>query len=39
VGQSISYATVVSMLKSLVSVALLFVANTLSKAVRKESII
>lgn len=39
VGQSISYATVVSMLKSLVSVALLFVANALSKAVRKESII
>jgi len=39
VGQSISYATVVSMLKSLVSVALLFVANAMSRAVRKESII
>ncbi|MFB9277136.1 ABC transporter permease [Cohnella cellulosilytica] len=39
VGQSVSYATVVSMLKSLVSVALLFFANALSKVVRKESII
>lgn len=39
VGQSTSYATVVSMLKSLVSIALLFLANTLSKLLRKESII
>ncbi|WP_310829233.1 ABC transporter permease [Paenibacillus pedocola] len=33
------FATAVSMLKSIVSVALLFAANTLSKAVRDESII
>lgn len=39
VGQSTSYATVVSMLKSLVSIALLFMANALSKLLRKESII
>jgi putative aldouronate transport system permease protein len=39
VGQSTSYATVVSMLKSLVSVALLFAANAMSKLIRKESII
>ncbi|MNC39920.1 putative multiple-sugar transport system permease YteP [compost metagenome] len=33
------FATAVSMLKSLISVFLLFTANTLSKAVRGESII
>lgn len=39
VGQNISYSTAVGMLKSLVSVALLFFANGLSKVIRKESII
>lgn len=39
VGQNISYSTAVGILKSLVSVTLLFFANGLSKAVRKESII
>lgn len=38
-GSSISLATAVSMLKSVVSVALLFVANRLSKIVRGESIL
>lgn len=38
-GQNISFATAVSMLKSLVSIALLFSANWLSKLVRKESIL
>ncbi|GIP15003.1 sugar ABC transporter permease [Paenibacillus montaniterrae] len=39
VGYNFSFATAVSMLKSLVSVFLLFVANQLSKWVRGESII
>lgn len=39
VGQNISYSTAVGILKSLVSVGLLFFANGLSKVVRKESII
>jgi putative aldouronate transport system permease protein len=39
VGQNISYSTAVGVLKSLVSVALLFFANGLSKLLRKESII
>jgi len=39
VGQNISYSTAVGVLKSLVSIGLLFFANGLSKAVRKESII
>ncbi|MHB1454095.1 MAG: ABC transporter permease [Saccharofermentanales bacterium] len=39
VGQSISYSTAVGVLKSLVSVSLLFFANGLSKVIRKESII
>jgi putative aldouronate transport system permease protein len=39
VGQNISYSTAVGVLKSLVSVALLFFANGLSRVVRKESII
>lgn len=39
VGQNISYSTAVGVLKSLVSVGLLFFANGLSKVVRKESII
>jgi putative aldouronate transport system permease protein len=39
VGQNISYSTAVGVLKSLVSVGLLFFANRLSKIVRKESII
>ena len=39
VGSSYSLATAVSMLKSLVSVLLLFIANSLSKLVRGESII
>jgi putative aldouronate transport system permease protein len=39
VGQNISYSTAVGVLKSIVSVALLFFANTLSKVVRKETII
>jgi putative aldouronate transport system permease protein len=38
-GGNIPYATVVSMLKSVISVVLLFVANAMSKAVRGESII
>lgn len=38
-GNNIPFATAVSMLKSLVSVVLLFTANSLSKAVRGESII
>jgi putative aldouronate transport system permease protein len=38
-GNGISYATVVSILKSLVSIVLLFIANGMSKIVRKESII
>ena len=38
-GQNISFATAVSMLKSLVSIVLLFSANWLSKLVRKESIL
>lgn len=39
VGQNISYSTAVGMLKSIVSVALLFFANGLSKLIRKESIL
>ncbi len=39
VGQNISYSTAVGVLKSLVSVSLLFFANGLSKLLRKESII
>lgn len=39
VGQNISYSTAVGVLKSLVSIALLFFANGMSKVVRKESII
>lgn len=39
VGQSISFSTAVGMLKSLVSVSLLFFANGLSKIIRKESIL
>lgn len=39
VGQNISYSTAVGVLKSLVSIGLLFFANGLSKAVRGESII
>lgn len=39
VGYNFSFATAVSMLKSLISVFLLFVANSLSKLVRGESII
>lgn len=39
VGSSISYSTAVGVLKSLVSVTLLFFANGMSKVIRKESII
>jgi len=39
IGNNIPYATVVSMLKSIVSVVLLFTANRMSKSVRGESII
>lgn len=39
VGSNFSFATAVSMLKSLISVALLFFANGMSKVIRKESII
>lgn len=39
VGQNISYSTAVGVLKSLVSIGLLFFANSMSKVVRKESII
>lgn len=39
VGQNISYSTAVGVLKSLVSIGLLFFANGLSKTVRQESII
>jgi len=39
VGQNISYSTAVGVLKSLVSIALLFFANGMSKVIRKESII
>lgn len=39
VGQNISFSTAVGMLKSIVSVALLFFANGLSKVIRKESIL
>ncbi len=38
-GQSISSSTAIGMLKSFVSIALLFLANGLSKLIRKESII
>ncbi|MBO4390767.1 MAG: sugar ABC transporter permease [Lachnospiraceae bacterium] len=38
-GGSIPLSTVISMTKSLVSIALLFMANSISKLVRKESII
>lgn len=38
-GQSFSLATAVGMLKTLVSVVLLFIVNTVSKKVRGESII
>ncbi|WP_080840872.1 ABC transporter permease [Cohnella massiliensis] len=38
-GTNFSFATAVSMLKSLVSIALLFIANRMSKIVRGESII
>ena len=38
-GNNISYSTVVGILKTIVSVTLLFFANGLSKAIRKESII
>lgn len=39
VGNNIPFATVVSMLKSVVSIVLLFAANAMSKVVREESII
>ena len=39
IGNNIPYATVVSMLKSIVSVVLLFTANKMSKSVRGESIL
>lgn len=39
VGQNISYSTAVGVLKSIVSITLLFFANGLSKVIRKESII
>ena len=39
VGQNISYSTAVGVLKSIVSITLLFFANRMSKIVRKESII
>lgn len=39
VGQNISYSTAVGVLKSFVSVSLLFLANGMSKLIRKESII
>lgn len=39
VGQNISYSTAVGVLKSLVSISLLFFANGMSKVIRKESII
>ena len=39
VGQNISYSTAVGVLKSLVSVTLLFFANGLSKVIRKQAII
>jgi len=39
VGQNISYSTAVGVLKSLVSITLLFLANGMSKVIRKESII
>lgn len=39
VGQNISYSTAVGVLKSVVSVTLLFFANGMSKVIRKESII
>jgi len=38
-GNNIPFATAVSMLKSIVSIVLLFAANAVSRAVRKESII
>lgn len=38
-GANFSFATAISMLKSLISVTLLFIANRLSKSVRGESII
>ncbi len=39
IGNNIPYATVVSMLKSIVSIVLLFTANKMSKSVRGESIL
>jgi len=39
VGQNIAYSTAVGMLKSIISIVLLFSANGLSKLIRKESII
>ena len=39
VGNNIPFATAISMLKSLISIVLLFTANRLSKSVRDESII
>lgn len=39
VGFNYSFATAVSMLKSIISIALLFCANTMSKVIRGESII
>jgi len=39
VGQNISYSTAVGVLKSLVSITLLFLANGMSKVIRDESII
>lgn len=39
VGQNISYSTAVGVLKSIVSVTLLFFANGMSKVIRKESIL
>lgn len=39
VGQNISYSTAVGMLKSFVSITLLFLANGMSKVFRKESIL
>jgi putative aldouronate transport system permease protein len=39
IGQSISFAIAVGMLKSIVSIVLLFVANSMSKLLREETII
>jgi putative aldouronate transport system permease protein len=39
IGNNISFSTAVGMLKSLISIALLFTANSISKLVRKESML